>query len=58
MRNHREEIELALAGGAPEYVPFTFYDHIFPRGFNPAPLQAKGMAICARRMVYQKSLPT
>jgi hypothetical protein len=57
MRNHREEIELALAGGAPEVVPFTFYDHIFPPGFDPAQLQAKGMAICARRMVYRKYTP-
>jgi hypothetical protein len=57
MRNHREEIECALAGGAPDCVPFTFYDHIFPPGFDPAPLQAKGMAICARRMVYRKYTP-
>ena len=57
MRNHREEIECALAGGAPGCVPFTFYDHIFPPGFDPAPLQARGMAICARRMVYRKYTP-
>ena len=57
IRNHREEIELTLAGGAPDIVPFTFYDHIFPPGFDPAPLQARGMAICARRMVYRKVFP-
>jgi len=57
MRNHREEIEFALAGGAPPIVPFSFYDHIFPPGFDPAPLQARGMAICARRMVYRKYTP-
>ncbi len=57
MRNHQEEIDFALAGGAPDLVPFTFYDHIFPPGFNPAPLQARGMAICARRMVYRKHTP-
>jgi hypothetical protein len=57
MRNFREEIDLALAGGAPEIIPFSFYDHIFPPGFNPAPLQALGMAICARRMVYRKCTP-
>jgi hypothetical protein len=48
---------LALAGGTPDCVPFTFYDHIFPPGFDPGPLQAKGMAICARRMVYRKITP-
>ncbi len=57
MRNHLAEIDLALAGGAPKIVPFTFYDHIFPPGFDPAPLQARGMAICARRMVYRKYTP-
>jgi len=57
MRNHLAEIDLALAGGAPKIVPFTFYDHIFPPGFDPAPLQSKGMAICARRMVYRKFTP-
>jgi hypothetical protein len=38
-------------------MPFTFYDVLFPRGFDPAPLQAKGMAICARRAVYRKVTP-
>ena len=57
MRNHREEIELALAGGAPDCVPFTFYDLLFPERFDPAPLQSKGMAICARRSVYRKVTP-
>ncbi len=57
MRNLREEIELALAGGAPGCVPFTFYDVLFPRGFDPAPLQAKGMAISARRTVYRRFTP-
>ncbi len=57
MRNHLEEIDCALAGGAPKIIPFTFYDHIFPPGFDPAPLQSEGMAICARRMVYRKHFP-
>ena len=57
MRNHREEIELALAGGAPDCVPFTFYDRLFPEGFDPAFLQSKGMALCARRTVYRKVTP-
>lgn len=57
MRNHREEIELALAGGAPKYVPFSFYDCLFPKGFDPRPLQAKGMALCARRGVWNKVYP-
>jgi hypothetical protein len=57
MRNYREEIELALEGGAPEYVPFTFYDRLFPPGFDPAPLQARGMAFCTRWMVYRKLTP-
>jgi len=56
MRNHREEIECALAGGAPDCVPFTFYDHIFPPGFDPAPLQAKGMAICARPEAHRRAM--
>ncbi len=49
MRNHREEIETALAGGAPRLVPFTFYSGLFPPGFDPAPLQARGLALCVRR---------
>ena len=57
IRNHRKEIELALAGGAPNCVPFTFYDLLFPEGFDPAPLQSKGMALCARRSVYRKITP-
>jgi len=57
MRNLREEIELALAGGAPDYVPFTFYDRLFPEGFDPAPLQAKDLAFCTRMMVYRKVTP-
>jgi hypothetical protein len=57
IRNHREEIELALAGGTPDCVPFTFYDLLFPEGFDPAPLQSKGMALCARRPVYRKVTP-
>jgi len=57
MRNYRQEIEIALAGGAPEHVPFTFYDRLFPPGFDPAPLQAKGMAFCTRWMVYRKVTP-
>ena len=57
MRNYRQELELALSGGAPDHIPFSFYDLLFPPGFNPAPLQAKGMAICARRFVYRKVTP-
>ena len=57
VRNYREEIEIALAGGAPEYVPFSFYDLLYPKGFDPSPLQAKGMAVCARRDVYRKVMP-
>ncbi|NQU39709.1 MAG: hypothetical protein HQ523_07130 [Lentisphaerae bacterium] len=55
--NHREAIELALAGGTPERVPFSYYDLLFPPDFDPASLQAKGMAICARRDVCRKRLP-
>ena len=57
VRNYREEIETALAGGAPEYVPFSFYDLLYPKGFDPSLLQAKGMAVCARRDVYRKVMP-
>ena len=57
MRNYREEIEVALAGGAPDHVPFTFYDFLFPLGFDTAFLQSQGMAICARRHAYRKIMP-
>lgn len=57
MRNHREDIELALSGGAPEIIPFTFYDGLFPRGFDTAPLQAKGLAMLARRGVVNMQTP-
>ena len=57
MRNLREEIETALAGGAPDNVPFTFYDLLFPPGFDPTPLQKMGMAICARRNVFRQVMP-
>jgi len=57
VRNHRDEIELALSGGAPAYVPFSFYDVLFPPGFDPRPLQARGMAICARRNIWTKVTP-
>ena len=54
MRNYREEIEIALAGGTPDHVPFTYYDLLFPESFDPACLQSKGMAICARRYTFRK----
>lgn len=54
-RNLREEIEQALAGGAPERMPFTYYDLLTPPGFDLAPLQARGLAICARRPVWRKT---
>jgi len=38
-------------------VPFSFYDRLFPEGFDTAPLVAKGMAFCARRMVFRKVTP-
>jgi hypothetical protein len=56
-RNYREEIEIALAGGAPDHVPFSFYDLLYPDGIDPSPLQAKGMAVCARRDVFRKVMP-
>lgn len=54
-RNLREEIELALTGGAPERMPFTYYDLLTPPGFDLSPLQARGLAICARRPVWRKT---
>ncbi len=57
MRNYQEEIDIALNGGAPDFIPFSFYDMLFPKQFDPAPLQAKGMAICARRDVFRKITP-
>ncbi len=56
-RNHRDDIEAALAGDAPARVPFTYYDTIMPPDFDFRPLQAKGMAICARRDVYRQHTP-
>jgi hypothetical protein len=57
MRNYREEIEAALAGGAPEYVPFTFYDFLIPEGIDAAPLQAKGLSLCGRPNVFRRVMP-
>lgn len=57
MRRHRDDIEMALAGEAPAIVPFTFYDGLYPPGFDPAPLQARGMAVCARRSVWTMHRP-
>jgi hypothetical protein len=56
-RNYRTEIEAALAGNAPPITPLTFYDALFPKGFNPSKLQAKGLSICARRDVVRKVTP-
>jgi hypothetical protein len=47
--NLRGDIETALAGGVPERVPFSFYDVLYPAGLDPRPLQARGMAVSARR---------
>jgi len=58
MRNHREEIELALAGGAPDLIPLTFYDGLFPPGFDPKPLQAKGLRCVAGEGYSTASPPT
>jgi len=57
MHDHTADIDLALSGGAPRAVPFTFYDILFPSGFDPAPLQAAGMAICARRSPFRQVRP-
>jgi hypothetical protein len=56
-RHHRAQIESALEGEAPGPVPFSFYDLLFPPGFDPAPLQAAGMAICARRSPFRLVRP-
>lgn len=56
-RNFREEIELALAGERPDRVPFTFYDGLWPAEVDIAPLQAKGLGICARRGVHRAIRP-
>ncbi len=55
--NFRRDIETALAGGAPERVPFSLYDALYPPGFDPRALQAKGMAVAARRGVFKKVRP-
>ncbi len=57
MRNYREEIDVALAGGSPKHVPFSFYKVLLPEGFDASPLQAKGMSICDRKPVYRKIMP-
>jgi hypothetical protein len=55
-RNYREEIELALAGGAPEFVPFTSYQGHVPAGCGEA-LAARGMSISASAPVWKETTP-
>ena len=57
MRNYRSEIESALRGEAPKFVPFSFYDVLLPRELDVTQLQAKGMSICARRPVVRTVMP-
>jgi hypothetical protein len=57
MRNLRAEIESALGGDAPAFVPFSFYDLLLPRGLDVSPLYARGMSICARRSVLKTVMP-
>ncbi len=57
MRNYRSEIESALRGDAPRFVPFSFYDVLLPKGLDVTPLQAKGLSICARRPVVRTVMP-
>jgi hypothetical protein len=57
VRNYRNEIESALKGDAPRFVPFSFYDLLLPKGLDITPLQAKGMSICARRPVVRTVMP-
>lgn len=57
VRNYRSEIELALRGEAPGFVPFSFYDILLPEGLDVTGLQAKGMSICARRPVVRPVMP-
>ena len=56
-RNYRVEIETALAGGAPDRVPCTIYDGLIPANVDVSALQAKGLALCARRNVYHTYTP-
>jgi uroporphyrinogen-III decarboxylase len=57
VRNYQSEIESALRGEAPGFVPFSFYDVLLPRGLDVTPLQARGMSICARRHVVRTVMP-
>ncbi len=57
VRNYRSEIESALSGDAPRFVPFSFYDVLLPRGLDVTELQARGMSICARRPVVKSVMP-
>jgi uroporphyrinogen-III decarboxylase len=57
VRNHRLEIESALGGDAPGFVPFSFYDVLLPAGLDVSSLQARGMSICARRPVVKTVMP-
>jgi hypothetical protein len=56
MRNLRQEIEIALSGGTPRFVPLTYYDVLIPAGVDMRELQGKGLAITARRDVYRTRL--
>jgi hypothetical protein len=44
-RNYREEIEVALNGGAPEYMPFTAYEGHMPPSPRREELEAMGLAV-------------
>jgi hypothetical protein len=46
-----------LRGDAPEFVPFSFYDLLLPKGLDISSLQARGMSICARRPVLRTVMP-
>jgi hypothetical protein len=56
-RNYREEIETALAGGAPRHVPFTCYEGFIPKGEDYSQLFAGGLAPCKRCGVVKDTTP-
>lgn len=56
-RNLREEIELALSGQAPEFVPFTCYPGYMPKGPQGQELMDRGMSLSTSAPIVRELTP-
>ena len=57
-RNYREEIECALEGGRPDYMPFTAYESHIPTAPEARQkLMAMGLSVCCRQAVSRGVTP-